>query len=117
MLILALRILFIIIFVAILGVNIRAISMESLFEIPSPVTSDPWFTSTLVDAYAGFLTFYAWVVYKSPTMATRILWLVLIMLGGNIAMSAYMLILLFKLPISASAADILLRSEDKRLQS
>ena len=117
MLIWTLRILFIIIFTSILGVNIRAISMESLFEIPAPVTSDPWFTSTLVDAYAGFLTFYSWVAYKSQTMTARIMWLVLIMLGGNIAMSAYMLILLFKLPTSANATDILLRADDKRLAS
>ena len=43
-------------------------------------------------------------------MTARISWLIAILLFGNIAMSIYMLILLFKLPTSASGRDILLRA-------
>ncbi|MBS0394385.1 MAG: DUF1475 family protein [Proteobacteria bacterium] len=49
-----------------------------------------WTIATLCDAYAGFLTFYAWVCYRERA-AGRVLWFVLIMLLGNIAMSAYAL--------------------------
>ena len=49
-----------------------------------------WTIATLCDAYAGFLTFYAWVYYKERGLG-RALWFVAIMLLGNIAMSTFML--------------------------
>ncbi|MDH4378482.1 MAG: DUF1475 family protein [Vampirovibrionales bacterium] len=108
--VLSLRMLFSIIFLSMLAVTIRASTMESLFNIPAVVTNDPWFIATLFDAYAGFLTFYAWVFYKTPKIWARIAWLVAILLLGNVAMSFYMLWLLFRLPANASPQEILLRS-------
>jgi hypothetical protein len=96
-----------------LAITIRASTMESLFNIPAVVTHDPWFIATLFDAYAGFLTFYAWVFYKTTSFRARITWLVVILLLGNVAMSFYMLWLLFRLPVKASASDILLRPSSK----
>lgn len=81
----------------------------SILQIPSSVTGHPWFIATLCDAYFGFLTFYVWVFYKEKSVVGRIVWFVLIMLLGNLAMSAYMLIHLFKLPSDAHASKLLLR--------
>ena len=70
----------------------------------------PWAVATLFDAYFGFLTFYAWVFYKEAGGAARLVWFVLIMGLGNIAMSSYVLIQLFKLRPEQPASDVLLRS-------
>jgi hypothetical protein len=70
----------------------------------------PWAVATLFDAYFGFTTFYVWVAYKERTWAARVIWFVLIMGLGNIAMSSYVLIELFKLRPEEPAFAILQRS-------
>jgi len=50
-----------------------------------------WTIATLIDAYYGFITFYVWVLWKEPRATPRVLWLIAILLLGNIAMSAYVL--------------------------
>lgn len=60
-------------------------------------TASPWAVATLFDAYFGFVTFYIWVAYKERTWAAKAVWFLLIMGLGNIAMSIYVLIQLFKL--------------------
>jgi hypothetical protein len=53
---------------------------------------DRWWTlATLMDAYCGFLTFYAWVLFKEPRWLPRLFWFVAIMLLGNMAMATYAL--------------------------
>jgi hypothetical protein len=74
-----------------------------------PDVSDPWSIATLFDAYAGFLTFYVWVAYKERGPAARVLWFVLIMALGNIAMAFYVLRELARLPEDAPFESLLLR--------
>jgi hypothetical protein len=83
---------------------------ESILKIPAAVTGDRWFQATLFDAYFGFLTFFVWVAYKEACLWRAVVWFVLIMVLGNMAMSAYMLIQLFKVPSTASLREVLLRS-------
>jgi hypothetical protein len=71
--------------------------------------ANPWAIATLYDAYFGFVTFYAWVFYKEQRFLARILWLLLIMGLGNIAMSFYVLIQLVRLKPEEPAAAILRR--------
>jgi hypothetical protein len=59
--------------------------------------TSPWAVATLFDAYFGFVTFYVWVAYKERGWASKAVWFVLVIGLGNIAMSAYVLIQLFKL--------------------
>ncbi len=68
-----------------------------------------WTYATLCDAYAGFVTFYAWVWYKERSAVSRAGWLVAILLLGNMAMSTYVLIALWRLPDSAPVERLLLR--------
>lgn len=63
--------------------------------------NNPWLVATLFDAYLGFLWFYAWVLLREPGWAARLLWLVLILGLGNIAMGAYALLALRSLPAGA----------------
>ena len=69
----------------------------------------PWAVATFFDAYFGFITFYAWVFYKENSWLARMVWFVAIMGLGNIAMSSYVLIQLFKLRAEQPASAILLR--------
>ena len=82
----------------------------ALWQTPRALVTHPWFIATLFDCYFGFLTFWVWVVYKETTWGARLAWLAAILLLGNIAMSLYMLITLFRLPATASVEQLLLRA-------
>ena len=80
------------------------IVMTALTSIKMPIWDafatfgdNPWATATLWDAYFGFLTFYVWVAWREVRFTPRILWFVLILALGNIVMSLYVLIQLFRL--------------------
>jgi predicted permease len=66
-----------------------------------------WTIATLMDAYFGFLTFYVWVFFKEPRTLPRLAWFVAIMLFGNMAMSAYVLLQLLRLRPDQDASAIL----------
>jgi len=85
------------IFVWMIVMTIRTSMAASLWGTWSSFALNPWAVATLWDAYFGFLTFYVWVAYKERRVIARILWFVLIMCLGNIAMSLYVLIQLFRL--------------------
>ncbi len=71
---------------------------------------DRWWTiATLVDAYYGFITFYAWVFYKERRALARAGWFVAIMGLGNMAMAVYVLRELARLRDGEPASAILLR--------
>ena len=92
-----LRILFLTVIVSMLAVTGWASSQCALFAIPREVFTHPWFIATLFDAYWAFIAFYVWVAWKEQTTAARILWFVAIILLGNLAMAAYMLVELFRI--------------------
>jgi hypothetical protein len=65
----------------------------------------------MFDAYWGFFTFFAWQCYKEPAWTARALWLVALVLLGNMAMAVYGLVVTLRLPASATAPDVLLRGK------
>lgn len=75
------------------------------------VLREPWAAATLADAVCGFLTFFLWVCYKEACVFNRLGWFIAIMLFGNIAMAAYALIALWRLPPGAGVAELLTRRE------
>jgi hypothetical protein len=83
-------------------------AIRELLGAPSSGTN-PWFIATLFDAYFGFLWFWAWIAYKETSSAARLAWLVLVLGLGNLAMAAYMLLQLRRLPAGATAEQLLLR--------
>ena len=107
------RILLILLFSAILICMIAApvvASMErGIFEAGSQLIHDAWFRATLYDAYFGFITFFVWVAYRERHFYQRGLWFLAIMLLGNIAMSVYVLLQLFRMSPGDSLESLLLR--------
>jgi predicted permease len=89
--------------------TIRTSLAMSLWQAWPTYAANPWAVATLWDAYFGFLTFYVWVVYKERKIWLRMLWFLLIMGLGNIAMSLYVLIQLMRLRGDESAETILWR--------
>ena len=83
-------------------------AIDALLAQPGAGTH-PWFFATLADAYFGFLWFWAWIAYKEGSNLARAVWLVLVLGLGNLAMAAYMLIQLRRLPPGAGAEALLLR--------
>ncbi|MEO6784802.1 MAG: DUF1475 family protein [Chthoniobacteraceae bacterium] len=106
-----LRIAFIVILISMFAVTGWASSVIALWKTPRAVATHPWFIATLFDTYFAFLTFYAWVAYKETSKVARFVWLIAILLLGNIAMAIYMLNQLFRLPTNATMEQLLLRKK------
>ena len=100
---------------ALIGVSIWATGHISIAPVIDDLWTDPgagnnpWFVATMFDAYFGFLWFWSWVAYKERSWGSRLIWLVLILALGNMAMAIYVLIQLFRLPADAKVEDLLLR--------
>lgn len=103
-----LKILFSCIFLALLVGTSWAASQQSVLRWGGLRGPDgPWTIATLMDAYCGFLTFYVWVFFKESRWPARIAWFTGIMLLGNMAMSAYVLLQLARLRPEEAASAIL----------
>lgn len=107
--IVALRTFFIAVFVSMVVVTSWAGSQVALWAIPASVGGHPWFIATLFDTYWAFFTFYVWLFYKETSWAARVLWFVAVVLMGNMAMAAYALAVLFRVPTDAEPSAVLLR--------
>lgn len=104
-----LRIAFSLILAAMAVVTVWASLQVPIWQIPPSVGGHPWFVATLFDTYFAFLTFWAWVAYKENSHIARIAWLLAILLLGNFAMAAYMLIQLWKLSPGDSLDRLVLK--------
>lgn len=104
-----LRLAFTLVLVTMLCVTGWASAQVPLWHTPRQLLLHPWFIATLFDTYFGFLTFYLWLAYRESTLLARAVWLLAILALGNIAMSVYMLQLLWRLPSDASMKQVLLR--------
>ena len=110
-----LKILFAGIFCFMVWGNVNAALQQPLFigahinpEVTRQFHESPWAVATLYDAYCGFITFFVWVCFKERSLLAKVLWFILIMALGNIAMSAYMLIQLFKLKCEEPLTNLVL---------
>lgn len=101
--------LFALILACMLFVTIGASLDQSIVDAGRHLWPDAWFRATLADAYFGFVTFFLWVAYKQTSVSSKLLWFVLIMLLGNIAMSIYMLRELLRLKTGDTFATLLTR--------
>ncbi len=102
-------VLFAAIFVVMIGVTAWAGSHSNLFDpaVRAAYNAQPWAIATLFDAYCGFVTFFVWVAYRERGAGAKILWLVLILLLGNIAMSSYVLLQLFRMKAGEPLSSLL----------
>lgn len=102
------------ILVAMAGLTVVASAEQGLFEAGAFLWPDAWFRATLADAYFAFLIAYCWIFYKEASRGRRALWFVLVMALGTIAVSAYLLIQLYRLPPGSSVEALLLRVRTAR---
>ena len=56
--------------------------------------SMPWGIVSLVDVYIGFILFSGWIVYREKSLVRSIVWIVCVMVLGNLTASLYVLIAL-----------------------
>jgi hypothetical protein len=105
----ALKSLFAFILVSLTAFTVWASTQQSLLDWGGLTTrpDNLWTIATLIDAYYGFLTFYVWVLWKETRTGPRIGWFAGIMLLGNIAMAAYVLLQLSRLKSGDSMAQLL----------
>ena len=82
---------------------------RGVFVAGAELWPDPWFKATLADAYFGFLTVFLWIAYKEVGLGRRILWLVLLLTLGNIAIAGYLMWQTFKLRTGDGVEKLLLR--------
>ena len=90
-------------------VTITTSLRSNLFEEWSTLGQIPWMTATLKDFYINITVIFSWIAYKEQSAASRIVWLLLLVGLGSIAVTAYVVIQLFKLQPGDSAEKILLR--------
>ena len=86
-------------FAAVLGgmlwLTVSASLERGVFVAFDELWRDLWFRATLADAYCAFLTVYLWVAWRERTLLGRVVWFVLFMGLGSMAISIYMLLALF----------------------
>jgi Protein of unknown function (DUF1475) len=101
------------------GIFVWMVSMTTYLSLHKPLwqagsefswAGSPWAVATLFDAYFGFFTFFVWVCFKERGLAAKAIWFVLIMARGNIAMSGYVLIQLFRLKKDEPLSDLVLKT-------
>ena len=105
----SMKVLFALFLLAMLSVIITASIDQNMFEAVGKMWPNWWFRATLADAYFGFLTFFVWVAYKELRLWRKLVWFASIMLLGNLATSAYMLLELFKLKEGDTLQTLLTR--------
>ena len=92
-----------------LYVTISASLHQDLISATRQLWPDPWFRATLADAYCGFLFFWLWVAWREQSLVKSILWFVLIMTLGNIAMAGYLLLQVRRIQPGEGIESLLLR--------
>ncbi len=93
----ALKLLFGFIFLFMVVMTVRTSLQVNLWSAMPAFAASPWAMATLYDAYFGFITFFCWLAWRERSLALKVVWFVLIMALGNIAMSAYVLLQIFSL--------------------
>ena len=101
-----LKLLFGFIFVFMVVMTVRTSMHMRLWSAWPSFAASPWAMATLYDAYFGFLTFFCWLAWRERSLGGKIVWFALIMAGGNIAMSLYVLIQLFQLKPDESVSAL-----------
>jgi len=88
---------FTIILVSMLIVTTWASLQENVILGGAKIIREPWGIATLFDTYFAFFTFYIWVMYKEVKWFSKLIWFILVVFLGNIAMSVYVLMQIYKI--------------------
>lgn len=92
-----LKVIYAIVLLVMIAVTAWSGMHENILAVPPVVLNDVWFKATLFDAYFGFMSFFFWICYREKSLALKVFLFFAIVLLGNIAMSIYALVALFRL--------------------
>jgi hypothetical protein len=101
-----LKVLFGIIFMFMTVMTVRTSLQVRLWSALPSFVASPWSMATPYDAYCGFITFFCWLAWRERALGVKMLWFVLIIALGNIAMSLYVLTQLFALSSDESVSAV-----------
>jgi len=76
-------------------------------EALAGIAADRWGLTTLVDLYAAFVTVWLWIAWRERSAVARIAWALLIAGLGSMAIAAYVLLALRRLPAGSGVGDLL----------
>jgi Protein of unknown function (DUF1475) len=74
-----------------LWVTTAATLERGVFTALADLWADAWFRATLCDAYFAFLTVFLWLAWRERSWWRGTVWLVLLLVLGNIAIAGYFL--------------------------
>ena len=83
--------------------------VSNLFTEWDFLASIPWMRATLWDFYANILVLLVWVYYKESNLWVKILWTLLFVGLGSIAVTTYVILQLIKLQPKEGLEKILLK--------
>lgn len=101
--------LFTAVFLWVTYVVINTSFQSNLFTEWNYLMNIPWMQATLWDFYANIFVLLVWVYYKESSIAAKALWTVLFITLGSIAVTAYVLMQLFRLKPGDNLENILVR--------
>jgi hypothetical protein len=84
---------------------------SNLFTEWNYLSAIPWMQATLWDFYANIFVLLVWVYYKESSIVLKVLWTVLFVTLGSIAVTGYVLIQLFQLKPGEGLEKVLIRSK------
>ena len=85
---------------ALIGFLIMLISISTAFIVGdfsaegSIIFSLAWGKVSLIDVYIGFLIFSGWIIYRERSLGRSIMWVILMMIFGNMTACFYILLAL-----------------------
>lgn len=95
----------------VLGVMVWATGTASMhqhiWDVGDEYWGNPWAVATLIDAYFAFLFFTLWVFYKETSAASKLAWLVVVLLTGTMGMALYLAIQVVRLRKGEGARELL----------
>jgi hypothetical protein len=71
------------------------------------MAGERWGLTTLVDLYTAFFSVWLWIAWRERSLSARLAWAVLIAGLGSMAIAAYVLLALRRLPAGAGASALL----------
>ena len=100
---------FTIVFISMISVVIRTSFESNLFAQWNYLGNIPWMQATLWDFYANIFVLLVWVYYKESSIGIKVIWTILFICLGSIAVTGYVLIQLFQLKPGEDVEKILLK--------
>ena len=85
---------------ALIGFLIMLVSISTAFIVGdfsaegSIIFSLAWGKVSLIDVYIGFLIFSGWIIYRERSLGRLVMWVILMMIFGNMTACFYILLAL-----------------------